>query len=114
MCPARAQKDALGCVDSAKDKHCANHVTPLCPELLFSSGPRKSTVQVMEKLPTMQLHNSSNIILLAVLILPMSSTNYLVQVYSSLVSLVIRNISNFAFSSPHHNTIQHKLNNQQG
>jgi hypothetical protein len=41
MCPDRAQKDALGCVDSAKDKIDVNHVTPLYPELLFSSGLRK-------------------------------------------------------------------------
>jgi hypothetical protein len=26
MCPAGVHKDALGCEDSAKDKHCANHV----------------------------------------------------------------------------------------
>jgi hypothetical protein len=30
----REQKDALGYADSARDKHCANHSTPLCPELL--------------------------------------------------------------------------------
>jgi hypothetical protein len=44
MCTAWAQKATLGCEDSVKDKHCANHVTPLCPELLFSSGLKNITV----------------------------------------------------------------------
>jgi hypothetical protein len=53
-CPAGVHKDVLVCEDSAKDKQCANHVTPLCPELLFSSGTKKSTVQVLEHWVTLQ------------------------------------------------------------
>ena len=95
MCPAGVHKDALGCEDSAKDKHCANHVTSHCPELLFSSDLRKSTVQVLETLglfagqaslkstvhvletlghfagqASLQLHNSSNIKPFSVLLSP--------------------------------------------
>jgi hypothetical protein len=35
----------MGCEDSAKAKHCANHVTPLSPELLFSSCLRNVIVK---------------------------------------------------------------------
>jgi hypothetical protein len=32
----RAQKDALGCEDSARGKHCANHVYEFCVAKIFN------------------------------------------------------------------------------
>jgi hypothetical protein len=104
----RAQNDTLGCEDSTKVKHCANHVTPLCPELLFSSYPRKVLLQALETWPTLYLHNSRHFQVFAVIISPMSSTRWHVHVYNSPISLVKGNISNFAFFSI--KTTQH--NNQ--
>jgi hypothetical protein len=109
-----AQKDKLGCEDSTKAKHCDNHVTPLCPELLSSSpkesyclpAPRKGLLQVLETWPTLYLHNSLRCRVFSVMFSPMSSTGWLVHVSSSPLSLGKRHMSNFAFSAHKHNTTQ--------
>jgi hypothetical protein len=94
MCPAGVHKDVLGCEYSAKDKHCGNHVTPRCSELLFSSGLRKSTVQVLETLghfagqASLQLHNSSNIQPFSVLLSPKGHYLILVLNYVLLVPVL--------------------------
>jgi hypothetical protein len=43
----RAQKDALRYADSMRDKHGANYVTPLCPDVL-SSSTQESTFTKLE------------------------------------------------------------------
>jgi hypothetical protein len=108
----RAQKDTLGCEDSTKAKHCANHVTPLCPEILSSCpkesyclpAPRKGLLQVLETWPTLYLHNSLSFRVFAVMLSPMSSTGCFVHVYKSQLSLGKRNISNFSFFAHKHST----------
>jgi hypothetical protein len=95
----RAQKSELGCEDSTNVKYCVNHVTPFCPEFLFSSYLRKVLLQVLRPLFTLYWHNSSNFRVFAVILSPMRSTRCLVKMYISPISWVKRNISNFAFSS---------------
>jgi hypothetical protein len=101
----RAQKDMLGCEDSTKAIHDANHVTPLCPELLSSStresyclpAPRIVLVQVLETWSTLYLHNAFHFRVFAVILSPTRSTAWLVHGYNSPISLVERNISNLHF-----------------
>jgi hypothetical protein len=101
-----AQKDAVGCEYSAKGENCANHVPPLCPEIKFSSYPRKVLLQVLETRPTLYWHNSSNFRVVAVVFSPMSSTKCLVLVYTSPISLVKRIISDFFIFFHKDNTTQ--------
>jgi hypothetical protein len=112
----RAQKDTLGCEDSTKTKHCANHFTPLCPRLLSSSpkesyclpAPREGLLQVLEKRPTLYVQNSLRFRVFSICLSPMSSTGWPVHVYNSPLSLVKRNM--LIFHSLLINTMQH--NNQ--
>jgi hypothetical protein len=113
----RSLKDTLGCEYSKKAKHCSNHVTPLCPELLSSlkesyclPARRKVLLQVLETWPILYLHNSLSSRVFAVILSPISSTECFVHVYIPFMSLVKRNMSNDSFSAYKHNTTQH--NNQ--
>jgi hypothetical protein len=94
----RAQKNTLGYAGSARDEHCANHVTPLCPELL-SSSPRESTFTSSGTWPTLYSHNSSSFRVFAVMLSHMSRTERSVQV-------VKRNISNSKFFAHKYNRTQ--------
>jgi hypothetical protein len=76
---------------------------------VLSSSPRESTFTSSGTWPTLNLHNSSSFRVFAVNISPIISTNCLVHVNSSPLSLSERNISNFHFFAHKHNTTKQSI-----